>query len=148
MLRPALGLMILISLVASAAMADVYRYVDKNGQVQYTDKPELLPAELMAGIKSQRTDKDAATARAATEQQQNDATSTSQANADDAKKAKKNEAADKADRCAKARERYDQVMSAQQIYSTNEKGERVNLDEKQVDQTRASAKQLMDTWCN
>jgi hypothetical protein len=39
-------------LAVSASHADVYRYVDKDGHVQYTDKPETLPAELLAKLKS------------------------------------------------------------------------------------------------
>ncbi len=149
MLRSVLGTIVIVAcMLALPVFADVYKFVDDKGQVQYTDRPETLPAELLAKIKSQRTDKSAVADRTAAEQQQNDASNANQANADDNKKAQKTNAADKADRCAKARERYDQVMSAQQIYSTNDKGERVNMDEKQVDQTRASAKQLMDTWCN
>jgi hypothetical protein len=142
----------LIWLAAGIASADVYRYeyVDQSGkkQVIYTDKPELLPAEIMARIKSQRTDNSAVAERNAAQQQQYDSISSSQAAADDKSKSQKNTAADKADRCAKARERYDQVMSAQRLYTQNDKGEKTFMDEKEVDKARASAKQLMDTWCN
>jgi len=149
MSRPVLGLIACFAvLVTSSAWADVYRYVDEKGLVQYTDKPELLPAEILARIKSQKTDKAAVADRVAGEQQQTQEKNTEQAGAADKQKAQKNTAADKADRCAKARERYDQIMSAQRIYSTNEKGERVYMDDKEVEKARASAKQMMDTWCN
>ncbi len=134
--------------VALPVTADVYKYIDKDGHPQFTDKPELLPAELLAKIKSQRTDSAAVAERLTAEQQQNEANKSEQANALDKKKAQQNTAADKAERCTKARERYDQVMSAQRIYSTNEKGERTYMDDKEVEKTRASAKQMMDTWCN
>jgi len=149
MSRPVLGLIAsLIYVLALPASADVYRYVDDKGLVQYTDKPELLPAEILARIKSQRTDKSALADRVATEQQQTQEKNAEQASAADKQKAQKNTAADKADRCTKARERYDQIMSAQRVYSTNEKGERVYMDDKEVEKSRASAKQMMDTWCN
>jgi hypothetical protein len=149
MSRAVIGLVVtVVCILALPATADVYKYVDKDGHPQFTDKPELLPAELLAKIKSQRTDSSTAAERSAAEQQQNESISAGQANAADKKKAQQTNAADKADRCAKARERYDQVMSAQSIYTTNEKGEKQYLDDKQQQQTRASAKQLMDTWCN
>ena len=135
-----------------AAHADVYRYVDRDGTVKYTDKPETLPAELLAKIKSQRTDNADVADRVAADLQARDA-ATAQSQADaakqaDAKKAALNTAEDKAERCTKARERYDNVMNAQKLYTTNESGEREYMDSAQIDQTRASAKQMMDTWCN
>jgi len=149
MSRAVIGLVVtMVCLLAQPVSADVYKYVDKDGHPQFTDKPELLPAELLARIRSQRTDNSAAAERSAAELQQNESISAGQANAADKKKTQQTNAADKADRCAKARERYDQVMSAQRIYTTNEKGEKQFMDDKQTDQTRASAKQLMDTWCN
>ena len=56
MLRPAL----FVSLAAVLSMhvavaADVYKYTDEKGNVQYTDKPLKLPAERL-NVQSQRTD--------------------------------------------------------------------------------------------
>lgn len=149
MSRPVLGLVVSIGcLLALPALADVYKYVDEHGQVKYTDKPELLPAELLARMKSQRTDNAAVAERVAAEQQQTQEKNAEQASAAEKQKAQKNTAADKTERCTKARERYDQLMSAQRVYSTNEKGERVYMDDKEIEKSRASAKQMMDTWCN
>lgn len=141
-----------LSLIAvSVSQADVYRFVDSKGQVQYTDRPETLPAELLAKIKSQRTDNSALADRVAADLKARDAAAKAQQGASsgaDSKKAAQTTAADKAERCTKARERYESVMTASRIYSTDEKGERVYMDEKQSEQARVSAKQLVDTWCN
>jgi len=144
---------LLIASVAaiSSSYADVYKFVDSKGQVQYTDRPDVLPAQRLS-VQSQRTDTVAVANRVSEEATQRDAAdkaqqSSSQASADKSK-AQQNTAADKAERCTKARERYDQVMTAQRLYSTDDKGERVYMDDKQIDQARASAKQMMDTWCN
>jgi hypothetical protein len=111
----------------------------------------VLPAQRLS-VQSQRTDTVAVAERASEEAKQREAAdkaqqSSSQTSADKSK-VQQNTAADKAERCTKARERYDQVMTAQRLYSTDDKGERVYMDDKQIDQTRASAKQMMDTWCN
>jgi hypothetical protein len=153
MFMPRLIAAFALSLLAvSASQADVYRFVDNKGQVQYTDRPETLPAELLAKIKSQRTDNSALADRVAADLKARDAAAKTQEASDkastDGKKAAQSTAADKAERCTKARERYDGVMNAQRIYSTDDKGERTYMDDKQTDQARASAKQMMDTWCN
>lgn len=149
MLRSVVGLVVVTAcMLALPALADVYKSVDDKGNVQYTDVPDKLPAQLVERIKSQRTDDAAVSDRTAAEQQQYSDADAQRAKTDDQKKAQKSDAADKADRCKKARERYDQLMTAQQVYTTNDKGERVNMDDKQVEQARASAKQMMDTWCN
>ncbi len=43
------------TLAAGTAAADVYKYKDEKGNIQYTDKPPQLPAERL-NVKSQRTD--------------------------------------------------------------------------------------------
>lgn len=149
MLRSVVGLTAIITcLLALSASADVYKSVDDKGNVQYTDTPDKLPAQLVQGVTSRRTDNSAVDERTAEEQQQNSENNSERTKTADQKKAKESEAADKADRCKKARDRYDQLMNAQQVYTTNEKGDRVNMDDKQVEQARASAKQMVDTWCN
>lgn len=150
MLRPVCFVVASFAIV-TASHADVYKFVDNKGQVQYTDRPDTLPAQRLS-VQTQRTDTVAVSERVAEEAKQRDAANQAQQAADknaaDKSKAQQNTTADKADRCTKARERYDQVMTAQRLYTTDDKGERVYMDDKQIDQTRASAKQMMDTWCN
>ncbi|MGC3983083.1 MAG: DUF4124 domain-containing protein [Steroidobacteraceae bacterium] len=151
MLRPIVLLTLSLTAV-SISHADVYKYVDKNGQVQYTDKPELLPAEVLAKIKSQRTDNSVVADRVAADLKARDAAvkaqqSSSQDNADKAKAAQAT-AADKADRCTVARARYESVTTTDRVYALDAKGERVYQDDQQLEKTRATAKEQMDTWCN
>jgi hypothetical protein len=154
MLRHILSLSaaLLISLLISTAHADVYRYVDKDGTVKYTDKPELLPAELLAKIKSQRTDNSAVADRVAADLKARDDAAKAQANEDKQAAEKKNAeqvtAADKANRCTQARGRYESITTTGRVYTLNDKGERVYMDDNQLDQARKSAKEQVDTWCN
>jgi hypothetical protein len=141
-----------LSLLVVSAQADVYRYVDKNGIVQYTDKPETLPAELLAKLKSQRTDNTALADRVAADLKARDATAKAQeaAGKTAAEKAKADQvtAADKADRCTQARKQYAAVTNTGRVYTVDEKGERSYMDDAQLEQARATAKEQMDTWCN
>jgi hypothetical protein len=139
-------------LAVTNSQADVYRYIDKNGQVQYTDKPELLPAELLAKLKSQRTDNSAIADRVAADLKARDTAAKIEETATKAKadkqKAIEATAADKADRCIQARGRYESLTNSSRVYSVDTKGERVYMDDKQIEQSRTAAKQQMDTWCN
>lgn len=147
------SLAVLASLLAvAAAQADVYRFVDKNGQVQYTDKPETLPAELLAKLKSQRTDNAAVADRVAADLKARDtaaktAEATAKANSDKAKAAEAS-ATDKANRCLQARNQYAAVTNTGRVYTVDAAGERSYMDDAQLEQTRAAAKTQMDTWCN
>ncbi|MGD9843295.1 MAG: DUF4124 domain-containing protein [Steroidobacteraceae bacterium] len=139
-------------LTCTVSQADVYKYTDKNGQVQYTDKPELLPAELLTKIKSQRTDNSAIADRVAADLKARDAAAKAQQanteSAADKQKAADITAADKADRCTRARARYESVTTTGRVYSLDANGQRVYMDNNQLDQTRAAAQEQMDTWCN
>ena len=63
MLRTLLSLSLtVLALGALPASADVYKYKDEHGNVQYTDKPQTLPAERL-NVQSQKTDTVAVQAR-------------------------------------------------------------------------------------
>lgn len=138
------------TLAAGTAAADVYKYRDEKGNIQYTDKPPQLPAERL-NVKSQRTDVVAVQERNETEQQRQAAAARQQqqtrTQAADQKQAAQLNAADKAERCAKARERYDKYMNSQKLYEQGENGERRYLTSEELDAARASAKASMDVLC-
>lgn len=137
-------------LAAGTAFADVYKYKDEKGNIQYTDKPPSLPAERL-NVKNQRTDVVAVQERAQQEKQAMDKADEGrrQAAADKADKRETSEAnsQDKADRCAKARERYDRYMNTRRLYESDKDGERRYLDSAEIDAARASAKASMDVMC-
>jgi len=144
MLRPAPMLMMTLAactLITTFAHADVYRFTDEKGQVQYTDKPHVLPAERLR-VQSQRTDIVAAQARPEA------ANTAAKANANETKQASELSAKDKAERCVKARERYDQYLNSQRLYKTLPNGERSYLTDAEMDTARSSAKLSMEEFCN
>jgi hypothetical protein len=138
------------TLAAGTAAADVYKYKDEKGNIQYTDKPPQLPAERL-NVKSQRTDVVAVQERSQAEQKQAAAADEQrqQARAQDAdqKEAAQLTAKDKAERCTKARERYDKYMNSQKLYEQGADGERRYLSSEELDAARASAKASMDVLC-
>ncbi|MFO7304370.1 MAG: DUF4124 domain-containing protein [Gammaproteobacteria bacterium] len=137
-------------LFGAQAQADVYRYTDAQGNVHYTDKPATLPAERV-DIQSRRTDVVALQARQQEELQRMNAAEEARRQAAtqraEQRRAAEAEAADKAEQCKKARERYDTYMSAQRLYEQLPNGERRYLTDAELDAARASAKASMDVLC-
>ena len=54
---------------------------------------------------------------------------------------------DKAERCTKARERYDSYMNSQRLYESQANGERRYLSDAELTAARTSAKASMDELC-
>ncbi len=132
-------------LAAGTANADVYRYIDEKGNVQFTDKPPSLPAERL-NVRSQSTDVVAAQERSQAAVQQ--AASSRPGNTSkEQREAQEMAAKDKAERCIKARERYDKYMASQRLYEEGQDGERRYLSDTELDAARASAKASMDVMC-
>lgn len=150
MLRSLLMLTAATSLLAGTVQAaDVYKYTDEHGNVLYTDKPRTLPAERL-DVKTQKVDTVALQARQEELKRMQEADrARQQANAQrrDQQQAAELTAKDKAERCAKARERYDTYMTSQKLYEELPNGERRYLTSDEIDAARASAKASMDVMC-
>lgn len=150
MLRYSLTLAVVLAFGAGVASADVYKFTDDKGNVLYTDKPATLPAQRL-NVQSQKTDVVEAQQRQKAELDQLQAvTQSRQQNATqqaDQKAAAELSAKDKAERCIKARERYDSYMNSQRLYQTDASGERKYLSDDQLTAARASAKASMEELC-
>jgi hypothetical protein len=153
MLRSALTLTLTVAayvLTAQSASADVYEYKDEKGNKLYTDKPRTLPAQRL-DIKTQKTDTVAVQARQEEDMKrmQDNERVRQQVNAAqrDQSEAKQLSEKDKAERCTKARERYDNYMNSQRLYEQGPNQERRYLSEVELTAARDSAKASMDTLC-
>ena len=139
-----------LALSSGMASADVYKYTDAKGVIHYTDKPETLPAQRLS-VQSQRTDTVAVQARTEEElrraQQSADTQQKSSSERAEQKAADELTAKDKAERCTKARERYDMYMNSQRLYKPGTDGERTYLNDAELDSARNAAKVSMDELC-
>jgi hypothetical protein len=138
------------TLAVMQAHADVYKDVDANGNVKYTDKPETLPAELI-NVRTQKTDVVAMQERQEAEmkrmQESNAARQQTASRNADNKAATELTAKDKAERCTKARERYESYMTSQRLYEAQKNGERRYLTDAELNAARTNAKTAMDELC-
>lgn len=153
MLRTALTLTLTLATAtigASIAQADVYKYTDDKGNVLYTDKPSTLPAQRL-DVRTQKTDVVAVQARQEAEAKRQESADRARQQgataANDKREAAQLNEKDKAERCTKARERYDKYMNSRRLFETMPNEERRYLSDAELDAARASAKESMETLC-
>ncbi len=150
--------------VALPASAQMYKWVDSNGKVQYSDKPppsdvktEKLrePARATstpaASAAKGGTQKDAAKTGPKTAAEQEQAfrkrqTEAAKAQADEGRK--QAQAQDKAENCRRANAAVANLQIGGRQMRVDEKGERVLLDDQQIAQETAKAQQEAAAACN
>jgi hypothetical protein len=160
-LSVAIALALCVALPASAQM---YKWVDSNGKVQYSDKPppsniktEKLrePARAASAPAASEakggTQKDAAKAGPKTAAEQEQAFRKRQleaAKAQEEEGQKQAEARDRAENCKRAKAALANLQIGGRQVRMDDKGERVFLDEQQIEQATARAQQEAAAACN
>jgi len=135
--------------MSSVAMAEVYKWVDKEGRVHYSDRPE--PGAVILAIVSRRTDPEAIAQRseAASSQRQQDATRDQQRRSDQTSAAtvQRDVATARQEQCRKAREQYTVAIESIRLYRVGKDGEREYLNETELAEARLAAKKNLDAAC-
>jgi Domain of unknown function (DUF4124) len=159
-LSVALGLALCVALPASAQM---YKWVDSDGRVQYSDKPppgniktEKLSAPARASAPAASEGKgaaqtDAAKAGPKTAAEQDQAFRKRQLDAAKAQEEagqKRAEARDRAENCKRAKAALANLQIGGRQMRIDEKGERVFLDDQQIVQETARAREEAAAACN
>jgi hypothetical protein len=152
-MRHAAALAVIMSLAAFAARADVYRSVDPQGHVEYSDTPtpgsELVHVQKLGEANTSSLNSAPASTPSA-------AQSVAKSNAgvqEDLTKtaAQKAVAADveqnRAEQCKKATTDYEQAVAARRIYKTGADGEREYLTDADADQQRLNLRLAMQSAC-
>jgi Domain of unknown function (DUF4124) len=146
---------LIMSLPFAAAVADVYRSVDAQGQVHYSDSPtpgaELihvrnlgLPATNVA-TSAPVSNGAAGNPRAAAGASTPPADPAKQQAAQQA--VQKDVAQTRADQCKQATTDYNQSVDARRIYKTGANGEREYLSDADADQQRLNLRLAMESLC-
>jgi Domain of unknown function (DUF4124) len=149
MMRLVLCIAALLAL-SPGAFADVYRYVDAQGNVQYTDKPALLPAQKLA-VQSRATDTAALAAQTEADRARATANDTARqqtaAQQADQRAATQITATAKAEQCVKARERDVSYSTSMRLFETLPDGQRRYLSDAELTAARAAAKAAVAEMC-
>jgi hypothetical protein len=154
-MRRAVIAALIMSLPFTAAMADVYRSVDAQGQVHYSDTP--TPGAQLVHVQNLGV---GATNVASGASASSSAGSPRTAAANDnlpppdpvkqqaAKQAVQQDVAQtRADQCKKATTDYNQAVDARRIYKPGANGEREYLSDADADQQRLNLRLAMEAVC-
>jgi len=159
--------LVLAALLAAAAGASAqqYKWVDRNGRIQYGDMPppgvQAMPLRTPSGRAAPppATEEDEAKDEAKSEAKKGPLTPAEQEaefrkRRDEAEKQrlKQAQAAEESsarkENCAVARNQLRTMESGQRIARTDARGERYFLEDAQVAQEAAKARQAVQQWCN
>ena len=147
------------SLAIAVAQADVYRSVDAQGQVHYSDTPtpgaELVRVQRGGGTLSPSASMSSAAATKSSSTPtppQTLAKANAQVQDTLAKQATEKAVQQdleqtRADQCTKAKSDYEAAIAARRIYKSGTDGEREYLTDDEAEQQRVSLHQAMDTAC-
>jgi hypothetical protein len=153
-MRPVVAIAILAALPFSAALADVYRSVDAQGHVLYSDTP--TPGAQLVRVSNSQTRyvssslSPSNTSKPATPPPPDPTADAPASTRESAAKAVHNEVAQtRAEQCKKAQDYYNQVIAARRIYTgdANATGDRQYLTDAEADKARVDAKLQMDDLC-
>lgn len=149
-MRYAIAAAAILGLAASVgARADVYRWVDAEGRVHYSDR--WVPGSELIKINRSWQSPEAAAARAAAEQNRlavtSDRIAAQQAEERAAQAVRQDVAKAREEQCKEAREQYQKAIRARRIYRTGKDGEREYLSEAEADEYRMQARNEMQAAC-
>jgi hypothetical protein len=134
--------------LSPVALAQLYKYVDKDGKVHYTDQPpSTVDPQTM---KLQTAPTPGAVPEKSALEREKDAEKGKAKGKEDPKKAEQlaREAAAKKERCASSTERYRQFSEGGRIYKSDPKtGERSFMEESEMEAERDKARKIMDEAC-
>ena len=146
----------LLMSVAVTVSAEMYRWVDENGRVHYSDSPPPPNAMVEKEIKSApRPDAKPAKAEPA-QAQKSYVEQEAEFRKRQVEKAEQEAAAQKAQQvaeakkhnCEQARSQLTTLKTGGRIARTNSQGEREYIDDSQITQEIANAEKAVASWCN
>ena len=148
MIRSLLLLSLLVATQVSAAT--VYRTVDKDGNVQYSDRPAGGDTQEL-NIRTRRPAPSSAQAQVAAATPSATGTAQEAAPEGPTEEQLAEEAARKAERraenCKIARERLERYAISHRLYRPLPNGEREYLSDAEIDEARAKAESDVKEWC-
>lgn len=140
---------LVLSAAATSAQADVYRWVDAQGRVHFSDK--WVPGSELVKVDRSRANSESEAARRAEEQARlsttNDLIEARQAQNAALKAVNDDVAAARAEQCKQAKEQYDRTIQARRLYRTDENGQQVFLSDAEAQEARVQARMKWQEAC-
>ncbi len=141
-------MLVLALALAPAATAQLYKWVDKDGKVTYSDQPPPSAQSKQINVPVGSSAAPAAAPKSAVAKDK-ELEKSRQAAADKVKNAEEAAAKAKADadNCVRAKAYLRTVTDGGRIGTYDEKGERVLLDDQQIEAERVKAQKAVDDYC-
>lgn len=130
-----------------AFAAEVYRTVDENGLIVYSDRPSEMAERLEVATTVASAPLTAAASPDSSDEQESE--SDLPPGAEIPREATPEEiASDRARNCEYARQMLETYSVSRRLFTTGADGERVYLSGEEIDQERATAESNVATWCD
>ena len=144
---------LVLALVVSAPTlaSEIYKWTDDEGNVHYGDRPSGESSEQRIGITYKRTDRADLQARVDSHRESQSARQEArQARAEEQKTAEEQraEAEERETKCEDYRARLETFVTSPRLYREDENGEREYLDEKETQDARQRAEELVAEYCS
>ncbi len=149
-MRQAVATFVLSLLPLCLSAADIYRSVDAQGHVQYSDTPSP-GAELVSSSDVRPTANTATspgTFKAPSLAQQSEQISQQLAQQEAARAVERDTADAHSKQCTQAKQNYQQSIQAHRLYKMGTDGERQYLTDDEADQQRVNDRIAMETACD
>lgn len=140
-------ILLLLMLSGLAAGGEVYKEVDAQGNVTYSDRPRDAAARRL-DIGNNKTDPTAIAARKAALESKREERRQAQAKAAAAAESRRDLAAQRQANCKKARAYQQRVQTAHRLYDVDENGDRSYYSAEQHDAALAKARDQIREWCD
>lgn len=134
---------ILMVLPLGSVADEIYRSVDENGVVVYSDRPsaDAEPITVVASVTR--------TVRPAAPAQEDTADEDEPIFAEVPREATPEElAAERAQNCEIAQQRFTAYSQSQRLFRTDADGERIYLTDAEIDEARSTAEADVAAWCD
>ena len=143
-------IMFVVSASGTAFANDIYRWTDEDGNVHYGDRPTGDATEERLAISSKPTDSSKVQARsqsryAAKKAAEASVPSEPQGPTEDELRA---QAAEKRQKCDTYKARLQKFVQSRRLYKEDENGERVYLDEEQIQAARERVENQVQEYCH
>jgi hypothetical protein len=139
-----------LALLSFTATAEVYRWVDAQGRVHYSDRPDSENAKPV-GIYSRPSNPEAIAKRTQAEKEQwQQADTQAQKQSADAAAGKavtQDMAKIQKERCTKAKEDYRVATESQRLYRVGKSGEREYLTDAEITEARVNTRKALAEAC-
>ena len=145
--------LLFVSLAAGTALgAEVFRTVDENGVVSFSDRPGQGPSERVVVVTPPANGGRSASAPGAgiadAAQARNDSVPDATGEAAPEQPSAEERSAQRARNCEIATERAERYRNARRLYRELPDGEREYLDDDEIDAAKADAESDLATWCS